>query len=66
MIRDAVHAYSDRLTVIFKKCIKSGKFPDILKFAHVTPVFEKGDPTDKSNYRSMSTLKFFKLFEKLI
>ena len=33
----------------------------------MTPVFKKGDTTDKSNYRPISTLSnFSKIFEKLI
>ena len=33
----------------------------------MTPVFEKGDTTDKSNYKPISTLSnFSKIFEKLI
>ena len=42
-------------------------FPDILKYAGITTVFKKGDATDKSNYRPISTLSnFSKIFEKLI
>ena len=48
-------------------CIKNKKFPDILKYADIVPVFKKGDTTDKSNYRTISTLSnFLKIFEKLI
>ena len=45
----------------------SASFPDLLKYADVTPVFKKGDATDKENYRPISTLSnFSKIFEKLI
>ena len=39
IIKDAAHVYCHRLTVIFKNCIKDSKFPDILKYADITPVF---------------------------
>ena len=52
---------------MFKDCVKSGNFPGILKYADVTPVFKKGDTTDKTNYRPISTLSnFSKNFKKLI
>ena len=39
----------------------------LLKYANITPVFEKGDTAGKSNYRSISTLSNFSIaFEKLI
>ena len=63
----SVHIYSHLLTNIFNDCVKSGKFPNILKYADITPVFKKGDPTDKTNYRPISTLlNFSKVFEKMI
>ena len=50
-----------------QKLYKNRKFPDILKYADITPVFKKGDTTDKSNYRPISTLwNFSKIFEKHI
>ena len=67
IIKDASHVYCHRLTTIFNNCIKNKKFPDILKYAEITPVFKKGDKTDKSNYRPVSTLSSFsKIIEKLI
>ena len=38
------------------KSIEIGLFPDSLKLAYVTPVFEKEDPLDKNNYRPVSIL----------
>ena len=51
-----VHIYSQVLTNIFSDCVKSGNFPDILKYTDITSVFEKGDTIDKTNYRPISTL----------
>ena len=64
---NSVHIYSQVLTNIFNDCVKSGNFPDILKYADITPVFKKGDTTGKTNYRPISTLfNFSKVFEKMI
>ena len=64
---NSVHIYSQVFTNIFNDCVKSGNFPDILKYADITPVFKKGDTTDKTNYRPINTLSnFSKVFEKLI
>ena len=47
--------------------LKNGKFPDSLKNATITPVYEKDDPTDKVNYRPVSVLPLLsKIFEKVI
>ena len=50
-----------------KLYFKNGKFPDSLKNATITPVYEKDDPTDKVNYRPVSFLPLLsKIFEKVI
>ena len=61
IIKDKAHVYSHRLTTIFNNCIKNNRFPDILKYTEITPVFKKRDTTDKSNYRPINnhSLKFF-------
>ena len=67
IIKNAAHIYSHRLTIIFNKCIRNEKFPNILKYADITPVFKKGDTTDKSNCRPINPLSnFLKIFEKII
>ena len=67
IIKNAAHVYSHRLKIIFNNCIRNRKFPDILKYADMTPVFKKGETNDKSNYRRISTLSnFSEIFEKLI
>ena len=64
---NSVHIYSQVLTNIFNNCVKSGNFPDILKYTDITPVFKKGDTTDKTNCGPISTLSnFSKAFEKMI
>ena len=55
------------LKYLFGKSIEKGVFPDALKIARVTPLFKVGDPTDISNYRSISVLPCFsKILERII
>ena len=61
------HIYSHSLTKMFNDCVKSWHFPDIQKYADITPVFKKSDTADKSCYRPISILSnFSKVFEKLV
>ena len=47
--------------------IRTGKFPEQLKIARVSPIFKKGDPLDKKNYRPVSILPALsKVFERTI
>ena len=67
VLKESVSAYYEKLTDIFNNCIRSGTFPEILKKSEVTPVFKKGHPTLKTDYRPVSTLSnFSKIFEKLV
>ena len=65
---NSVHIYSHAFTKILNDYVKSGNFPDILKYSDITPVFKRGDKTDKINYRPISTFLFnvSEIFEKLI
>ena len=59
--------FSSKLTQILNHFVSTESFPDPLKYVNVTPVFKKGDVTDKENYRPISTLsQFSKIFEKFI
>ena len=44
---------------MFDSSLQSGVFPDLLKIAVVSPVFETGDTADISNYRPISVLPCF-------
>ena len=58
-----LYIYSQVLT----NYVKRGNFPDILRYADITPVFKKVDATEKTNCRPINTLSnFSKVFEKLI
>ena len=62
---NVVHIYSHVLTIMCNDCVKSDNFPVILKYAYITPVFKKGDRTDKTNYTSVSILSnVSNVFEK--
>ena len=46
----------DELTICINYALINGKFPGSLKNANVTPVHKKDDPTDKTNFRTVSVL----------
>ena len=47
--------------------LQTGEFPNKLKFLEVSPIFKKGDKTDKSNYRAVSILPIVsKIYERLL
>ena len=46
------------LTYIINKCSRLGAFPDQLRIARVTPTSKKGEHTNPSNYRSISSLGY--------
>ena len=49
------------------ECIKKNKFPKELKITHITPIFKKDDPLDKTNYRPISMLPTVsKIFERIL
>ena len=55
------------LTSCVNEAISSGTFPDFLKLPNIVPVHKKKDPTDKCNYRPVSTLPLLsKVFQKII
>ena len=41
MMINSVYIYSQILKNIFNGCVKSGNFPDILKYADITPAFRR-------------------------
>ena len=61
IIKDLIRVYSHRLTIIFNKYLKMGKFPGILKYT-VTSISQKGNPTDESNYKLISFLSNFQIY----
>ena len=67
ILKDSLQIYSGKLTEILNNCLEHQIFPDVLKKAEITPVFKKGNLTEKENYRPISTLSnFSKVFERLL
>ena len=61
------HHISHPLAKIINQSFLKGTLPSKLKVAKVVPVFKKGDPEIRSNYRPISLLPIFsKIFEKLV
>ena len=55
------------ITNLVNLSIRTSVFPDKAKVAQVIPVYKKGDPLDKKNYRPVSILtSMSKFFEKTI
>ena len=51
----------------FNNALSSLQYPNGLKYADVTPVFEKDDKSDKSNYRPISILpNLSKVYERIM
>jgi hypothetical protein len=48
------------LFTIINLSIQTGKFPTKLKQSKVTPIYKKGQNSDKNNYRPISFLKYLK------
>ena len=57
--------FADFLQAAFNECIESGDFDLLLKWADVIRIFQKGQRSQKDNYRPASILpKISKLFER--
>ena len=52
---------------LFNESLSNREFPDKLKLADITPVFEKKNPLDKANYRTVNVLPpISRIYEKLL
>ena len=55
------------LELIFKTCLRNGRFPLEWKRANVVPIHKKGDEQTIKNYRPVSFLPIcWKIFERLL
>ncbi|KAG7296239.1 hypothetical protein JYU34_021353 [Plutella xylostella] len=55
------------LSIIYKKSIGEGCFPELWKRAIVTPIYKSGNKQHVPNYRPISKLNIFgKIFEKIV
>ena len=66
ILKNAEFCFSE-LTKCINKAFNENKFPDTLKLSDIVPVFKKLDPTDKTNFRTVSVLPLLsKVFEKFM
>ena len=56
LFKNSLHIYSEKLTDIFNECLSNSKFPDILKRADITAIFEKGNDNEKGDCHPVSML----------
>ena len=67
LMKDAKYTISPHLTRIINASLISGKYPDLLKVARVTPLHKGGPKSELTNYRPISVLSLFnKIFETVI
>ena len=66
-LKSGKYAIRTHLQIIFNDCIQEKVFPTILKDAHITPIFKKGDVSVLTNYRPISVTPIFaKVVERLL
>ena len=67
LLRMTSSAIAASLTSLFNASLESGRFPDSLKEANITPVFKRGDKQIVGNYRPISIIPTIaKVFETLV
>lgn len=67
IINSIITIIAPYLAIIFNKCTDEGRFPNLMKFSKITPLFKSGEKSDPSNFRPISILPVFsKIFEKVI
>ena len=67
MIKKNSDIFSDIFFKEFNKLLEICKYPFCLKMANVTPVYKKGNSSDKDNYRPVSVLpNLSKIFERFL
>ena len=67
LIKSCKLAIGVHLQFALNECIAEKIFPTKMKLAYVTPIFEKGDKLDSTNYRPISvTPSFAKIIERLL
>ena len=55
------------LSIIFNKSIENGSCPIKWKYSFIIPIFKKGDPSKRENYRPISITSIIsRVFERLI
>ena len=66
-LKDSKLSIGTHIQFVVNECINKNTFPNILKTAHVTPVYKKGNRLEPENYRPISvTPTLAKIFERLL
>jgi len=66
IIKKYSHLFASCFSISINDSFSSGIFPNISKFATVTPVYKKNSKNDKSNYRPISILPVIsKIYERV-
>ena len=66
-LKDSKLSIGTHLQFVVNECINKNTFPNILKTAHVTPVYKKGDRLEPENYRPISvTPTLAKILKRLL
>ena len=66
-LKDSKLSIGTHLQFVVNECINKNTFPNILKTAHVTHVYKKGDRLEPENYRPISVKPTLaKIFERLL
>ena len=67
IVKDVGDLVSKPLSMIFNSSLEKGIFPDIWKFARVTPIFKSGAKKDVYNYRPISVTSIFsRMLERIV
>ena len=48
IVKNSINVYLSELRFLISNCLKKGIFPDDLKLANITPIFEKEDSVNKT------------------
>jgi hypothetical protein len=66
-LRETATTLFKPLHTLFSASLRLAVFPQLLKMAHVTPIFKSGDKADINSYRAISILSSIgKVFERLV
>lgn len=67
LLKSIKYRISGPLAFLINESLNTGTFPKILKIAHVTPIFKRGDPENIENYRQVALLSVFsKVLERAV
>ena len=67
ILKGSIEVYLNLITEIISKSFRDGVFPEVLKFAEVSPIFKRNDSLNKENYRPVSVISLVsKVLEKLM